>query len=346
MSKFKQGVLSPWSPSDFSKAFACHGQSRRLFGLTLMSMLLAPLSSRAQAPFFKPIRVVVTVVPGGSDDFQGRVLAQGLSEVLGQPCIVENRAGGGGMIGREFVARAAPDGYTLLLAASSLATVPALRPSIKLDVIRDFTPISLMSSSQLVLMVHPSVPAKNVKELIDLARAKPGKLTFGSSGAGQLPHLAGELLKSMAGVDILHVPYQGSGPVYIDLMSGRIDMAFGVMGSALQEIRVGHVRPLAVSTTKRSPALPDVPTMSEAGITGYDLPSWMSVVGPSGMPADVVAKLNSAVRKVMASPDTRKRMLDAGLEPESSTPEQLAERLKADVARLGKIIRDAEITLE
>lgn len=320
-------------------------RSRRIFCLSVLGACL-PFNTAAQSAFAKPIRIIVTAAPGGSDDFQGRLVAQGLAEILGQPCIVENRAGGGGMIGREFVARAAPDGHTLLLAASSLATVPALRPSAKLDVVGDFTPISIISRGQLVLMVHPSVKAKSVKELIDLAKANPGKLTFGSSGSGQIPHLSGELFKSMAGIDLLHVPYQGSAPVYIDLISGRLDLAFGIIASAVQEIKVGHVRALAVTGARRSPVLPEIPTMVEAGVADYEMPSWMSIVGPAGMSPELVMRLNSAVRKVMASADTRKRMGDAGLEPDASSPEQLTDLLKSDVAKLGTIIRKAGIKLE
>jgi tripartite-type tricarboxylate transporter receptor subunit TctC len=321
-------------------------RSRRAFNLAVLSAMCSPLAGLAQTGSGRPIRIIVTAAAGGSDDFQGRLVAQGLADVLGQPCIVENRVGGGGMVGREFVARAAPDGHTLLLAASSLATVPALRPSAKVDVLRDFTPISMISQGLLVLMVHPGIPATSVKELIELAKAKPGKLSFGSSGTGQMPHLSGELFKSMTGVNIVHVPYQGSAPAYVDLMAGRIDMAFGVVASALQLVRGGKVRALAVTGTKRSSVLPEVPTMAEAGMPGFEAPSWMSMFGPVGMSPESVTTLNAAVRKVMAAPEARKRMLDAGLEPETSTPQQLAEQLKNDVARVSKIIRDAGIKIE
>ena len=300
-----------------------------------------------QQPYpVKPIRVIVTAAPGGSDDFQGRLIAQGLTEVFGQQIIVENRPGGGAMIGREYVARALPDGYTLLLAGSSMGTVPALRPSSKLDVLRDFTPISQISNYPLLLVVHPSIPAKSVKELIALARVSPGKLNFGSSGAGQSPHLAAELFKSIAKIDIVHIPYQGSAPAYVDIMSGRVDMIFGVIAAAIQQVRAGKVRPLGVTGTTRVTMLPDVPTIAEAALPGYEFPSWMAVFGPSGLPRDGVTKLNGAIQKTMIATDTRKRMLQVGLEPETSTPEQLAEKLKNDVGRLGKIIRDASIKIE
>ena len=320
--------------------------SRRTFNLAVLSAMSWTLPAMAQMAPNKPIGIVVTAAPGGSDDFQGRLLAQGLAEVLGRPCIVENRVGGGGMIGREFVARATPDGHTLLLAASSLATVPALRPSAKLDVLRDLTPISMISTGHLVLMVHPAVPVKSVKDLVELSKAKPGKLTFGSSGTGQMPHLSGELFKSLASVDLLHVPYQGSGPAYVDLIAGRLDMAFGVVASALPFVKSGQVRALAVTGPRRSTVLPEIPTMAEAGFSSFNAPSWMSLFGPAGMPSDLVGELNGAVGKVIAAPDTRKRLIDAGLEPETGTPQQLAEQLKSDVIRLSRIIKDAGIKIE
>ena len=310
--------------------------------------VVAPFGSTAQQQPYpvKPIRVIVTAAPGGTDDFQGRLIAQGLTEVFGQQVIVENRPGGGAMIGREFVARAVPDGYTLLLGGSSLGTVPALRPSSKLDVLRDFTPISQISNYPLLLVVHPSVPAKSVKELIALTRVNPGKLNFGSSGAGQSPHLAAELFKSIAKVDIVHIPYQGSAPAYVDIMSGRIDMIFGVIAAAIQQVRAGKVRPLGVTASMRVAVLPDVPTIAEAALPGYEYPSWMAVFGPTGLPRDAVTRLNGAIQKTMLATETRKRMLQVGLEPETNTPEQLAEKLKNDVGRLGKIIREAGIKIE
>jgi tripartite-type tricarboxylate transporter receptor subunit TctC len=227
-----------------------------------------------------------------------------------------------------------------------MGTVPVLRPSSKLNVLRDFTPISKISNYPLLLVVHPSVPAKSVKELIALARVNPGKMNFGSSGAGQSPHLAAELFKSIAKVDIVHIPYQGSAPAYVDIMSGRVDMIFGVIAAAIQQVRAGKVRPLGVTATTRVAMLPDVPTIAEVALPGYEFPSWMAVFGPSGLPRDAVTKLNSAIQRTMMATDTRQRMLQVGLEPETSTPDQLAEKLKNDVVRLGKIIRDAGIKIE
>jgi tripartite-type tricarboxylate transporter receptor subunit TctC len=324
-----------------------HNRRTLLVALGAVTLTVPFGAFAQQQPYpVKPIRVIVTTAPGGSDDFQGRLIAQGLTEAFGQQVIVENRPGGGAMIGREFVARAVPDGYTLLLGGSAMGTVPALRPSSKLDVLRDFTPISQISSYPLLLVVHPSVPAKSVKELIALARVSPGKLNFGSSGAGQSPHLAAELFKSMAKVDIVHISYQGSAPAYVDIMSGRVDMIFGVIAAAIQQVRAGKVRPLGVTGTLRATMLPDIPTIAEAALPGYEYPSWMAVFGPSGLPRDAVTRLNVAIQKTMIATDTRKRMLQVGLEPETNTPEQLAEKLKNDVGRLGKIIRDAGIKIE
>ncbi|MGH8616559.1 MAG: Bug family tripartite tricarboxylate transporter substrate binding protein [Burkholderiales bacterium] len=316
---------------------------RLLLGFTLACL---PLTALAQTYPSKTIRIIITAAPGGSDDFMGRLLAQRLTEAFGRQAVADNRPGGGALIGRELVARSAPDGYTLLMAGSAMAALPALRPNVKLDLIQDFTPISLFATYPLMLVVHPSVPAKSVKELIALARAQPGKLNYGTSGTGQGPHLATELFMSMAKINLTHIPYQGSGPAYIDLMAGRVDMVFGVIAAALQQVRNGKVRGLGVTGAKRTPAAPEFPTIAESGLPGYEFPSWMGVYGPAGMPRDVVMRLNAEIQKMSVMPEVRKQMLDTGLEPASSTPEQLGELLKGNIGKLGKIIRDAGIKLE
>jgi tripartite-type tricarboxylate transporter receptor subunit TctC len=314
--------------------------------LVASALACASLTGAAQSYPSKPVRIIVTAPPGGSDDFMGRLLALRLSESLGKRFVVENRPGGGALIGRELVARSAPDGYTLLMAGSAMAALPALRPGVKLDLTRDFAPVSLFATYPLMLVVHPSVPAKSVKELIALAKAQPGKLNFGSSGTGQGPHLAMELFKAVAKVDMVHVAYQGSGPAYVGLMSGQVDLAFGVIAAALQQVAAGKVRPLGVSGAKRTPAAPQIPTIAEGGLSGYEFPSWMGVYGPAGMPREVVALLNAEVHKMVAQPDVRKRMIDSGLEPEASTPERLEAMLRANIDKLGKIVRDANIKIE
>ncbi len=313
--------------------------------LTLLFVCL-PVVAMAQSYPVKPVRIIVAFVPGGGDDFHGRLVAQKLTEVLGQQVIVENRGGAGGFVGWEHVAKSAPDGYTLLLGGGSLTTVPSLRPNAPFDVLRDFTPISLISTFGLVLVAHPSVPAKSVKELIALARARPGKLNYASSGAGATPHLSAELFKSMAKLDIVHIPYKGSTPAYVDLMAGQIDMYFGVMAGALPHIRSGKVKALGVTAARRAASAPNVPTIAEAGLPGYELTSWYALMGPGGMPADIVARLNSAVHKVIAMPDVRERLLNAGSEPEVNTPEQMSALVKASVDKFGRIIRTAGIKVD
>ena len=314
--------------------------------LLLVLSIAAPSIAFAQTYPAKPVRIVVAFVPGGADDFHGRLMAQKLGEAFGQQFIVENRGGAGGFVGWEYVAKSQPDGYTLLLGGGSLTTVPSLRPTATIDVVRDFTPISLVGSFGLVLVVHPSVPARNVKELIALARKQPGKLNYASSGAGATPHLSAELFKSMANLNIVHIPYKGSTPAYVDLMAGQVDMYFGVMGGALPHVKGGRVRAMGVTTAKRAQALPDVPTIAESGLPGYELSSWYALFGPGGMPRDVVARLNEAVVKTVASPDTRDRLLKAGSEPASSTPEQLGALVRENVAKFGKIIKSAGIKLD
>ena len=309
-------------------------------------LAFASLASFGQSYPSKPVRIIVTAPPGGSDDFMGRLLAQRLSETLNKRFVVENRPGGGALIGREYVARSPADGYTLLMAGSAMAALPALRPNVKLDLLRDFQPISLFATYPLLLVVHPSVPAKTAKELIALAKASPGKLNFGSSGTGQGPHLAGELFKSIAKIDIVHVPYQGSGPAYVGIMSGQVDMNFGVIAAALQQVKTGKVKAIGVTSAKRTRAAPQIPSIAETGLPGYDFPSWMGVYGPAGMPREVVALLNTEIQKMIGAADVQKLMLDSGLEPAASTPQQLEQMLGANIQKLGKIVRDAGIKIE
>lgn len=316
---------------------------RWMIGFLLMGFSLVVAAQTYPA---KPVRIVVTAAPGGSDDFMGRILAKQLTESTGRQFLVENRPGGGAVIGRQYVARAAPDGYTLLIAGSAMAALPTLYPTVKLDLLRDFTPISLFATYPLVLVVHPTVPAKTAKDIIALARKSPGKLSFGSSGIGQGPHLAAELFKSMAKIDMLHVAYKGSGPGYVDLMAGRIDLSFGVIAAAMQYIKLGKLRPLGVTSAKRTAAAMTIPTISETGLPGYDFPSWMGFYGPAGMPEAVVAKLNAEVKKMIALPEVRTPMLETGLDPAASSPEELRDMLKANIEKLERIITTQNIKLE
>ncbi len=318
---------------------------RTVATLGLCICCLPVTAALAQTYPAKPVRVVVAFVPGGADDFHGRLIAQKLGEQFGSQFIVDNRGGAGGLVGWESVARAPADGYTLLLGGGSLAIAPSLRRNLSFDVLRDFTPVSLLARFQLALVVHPSVPAKSVKELIALARARPGKLNFASSGLGATPHLSGELFRSMAKIDIEHVPYKGSAPAYIDLMGGQVDMLFSVMGAALAQIRAGKVRALGVTGAQRALALPEVPAIAET-LPGYELTSWYAIIGPGGLPKDVVARLHEAMVRAVGTGDTRDRLIHAGSEPVTSTPEQLAQIIRDDVTRFARIVRLAGIQPE
>ena len=307
-------------------------------------LLLLSLSGHAQSYPTKPVRVVVAFLAGGGDDYIARLIAPKLTEELGQQVVVENRPGAGGLIGWEHVAKSVPpDGYTLALGGGSMTTVPSLRSKPPFDLLRDFTPISLISTTSLVLVVHPSVPARTVKELITLARTRPGKLNYASPGAGALPHLSAELFKSMARIDIVHVPYKGAPPVYVDLISGRVDMFFGTLTSVLPHVPSGKVRALGVTGAKRAAVLPDIPTIAEAALPGYEISGWFAIHGPSGMPRGIVNRLNAAIHKVVAMPDVRERLLKVGAEPQTNTPEQMAAMMNAGVDKFGNIIRTAGI---
>jgi tripartite-type tricarboxylate transporter receptor subunit TctC len=310
------------------------------------ALLVFSLAGVAQTYPAKSVRIVVTAAPGGSDDLMGRILAKQLTEATGRQFLVENRPGGGAVIGRQFVARAAPDGYTLLIAGSAMAALPTLYPTVKLDLLRDFAPISLFATYPLVLVVHPTVPAKTAKDIIAIAKKQPGNLSFGSSGIGQGPHLAAELFKSMAKIDMLHVAYKGSGPGYVDLMAGRIDLSFGVIAAAMQYIKLGKLRPLGVTSAKRTAAAMTIPTIAETGLPGYDFPSWMGFYGPAGLPDAVVGRLNAEVKKMIALKEVRDPMLESGLDPAASSPEELREMLKGNIEKLGRIITTQNIKIE
>ncbi len=316
---------------------------RLMIGFLLMGFSLI---SVAQTYPTKSVRIVVTAAPGGSDDLMGRILAKQLTEATGRQFLVENRPGGGAVIGRQFVARSAPDGYTLLIAGSAMAALPTLYPTVKLDLLRDFAPISLFATYPLVLVVHPTVPAKTAKDIIAIAKKQPGNLSFGSSGIGQGPHLAAELFKSMAKIDMLHVAYKGSGPGYVDLMAGRIDLSFGVIAAAMQYIKLGKLRPLGVTSAKRTAAAMSIPTIAETGLPGYDFPSWMGFYGPAGLPDSVVSKLNAEVKRMIALKEVREPMLESGLDPAASSPEELREMLKGNIEKLGRIITTQNIKIE
>lgn len=294
----------------------------------------------------KPIRLVVPFPPGGAPDVIARATGANLGERLGQKVVVENKLGAGGNIAYDAVAKSAPDGYTVVLAASNIATNVTMYKNLSYDLTRDFAPITLVARSPHVLVVHPSLQTTSVKELIALAKAKPRQLTYASAGSGTMLHLAGEMFKTMAGVELVHVPYKGGPLANQDLLSGRVGMMFSDIGNALPYVKAGKLRALGVTGAQRSPAMPDVPTIAEAGIPGYAIEAWYGLLAPAATPANVVAMLNAEVRAVMSNPDLKDRMM-AGLGQELSgtTPEQFAAFIRSEIVRLGEIVRVSGATI-
>ena len=321
---------------------------RQLLQFAGAAPLLALGSRRtaAQAYPSRPVRVIVTTGPGGQGDTTARLVAAKLTESLGQSFYVENMPGGGGNIAMAATARAAPDGYTILAATSNIVTNISLYPKISYDPYKDFDPISLMCSSPHVLVVHPSVPAQSVNELVALAKASPGKYSYASAGRGTPAHLAGELFKLAFGVDITHVPFNGGGPASASTLGGHVPIAVSAVPTAVTYIRGGNLRALGMFSSKRSSALPDVPTMLEA--TGHDLPADIvnGFIAPAGTPKPVIEFLHRETVKVLSMPDTREKLATMGFDPVASTPEEFAQWIRTEIVRWGKVIRDANIALQ
>jgi len=298
------------------------------------------LSASAQTYPSKPIRFVVPYPAGGPLDTVARLLAQKVSESVKQPVIVDNKPGAGGNIGAADVAKAPPDGYTILMGAVATHAInPTLYASIPYDPIRDFTPIMQVASTPNVLVVNPSIPASNVKEFIAYAKANPGKLNFGSGSTGSAGHLAGELFKTMAGVEMTHIPYKGAAPAMTDLIGGQIQLMFDNLASSLAQVRAGKVKALAVTTAKRTTLAPDLPTIAESGLPGFDISTWFGIFAPGGIPKDVAARLHEEFARALAQPDVREKMLNLGAEPVGNTPEQFAAYIKAEADKYARVIR-------
>jgi tripartite-type tricarboxylate transporter receptor subunit TctC len=305
----------------------------------LAAAIAAPLAT-AQGYPAKTVRVIAPFPAGGSSDLVARIVAQKMSEVTGQQFIVDNRPGAGGTVGTELAARAAPDGYTLSIGNfAPLAVNPHLQRKLPYDPIKDFTSISLLAVGTTVLVVHPSLPVRTVKELIALAKARPGQLNYGSGGSGTPAHLVGELFKLMAKVNVIHVPYKGTGQSINDLIAGQIQLVFASMPVGLPHVKSGRLRALAVTSDKRTQLAPELPTVAEAGIPGFALDSWWGLNGPAGMPADVVARLNSLSLQVLKRPDVREGMANLGLEPRASTPQEYMAFTKAEIDKMGKLVK-------
>jgi tripartite-type tricarboxylate transporter receptor subunit TctC len=310
--------------------------------LTLMAAVL-PGSLRAQAYPAKPIRMILPFPPGGPTDITGRAIAQKLSEQLGQTVVPENRPGAAGNIGLELASKSAPDGYTIVLAAPPIAISPSLYKKLNYNAQKDLAPISLVATIENVMVVHNSVPAKSLKEFIELARRYPGKLNFSSSGAGSTNHLASELLNGRYKLKMVHVPFKGSGPALVALMSGEVDVGTLAVPGAIPIIRAKRVRPLAVLSKERVPALPDVPTAKESGVDDFVVSIWYGMLAPAGTPRDYINRLNAEIRKALASPDMKQRLAASGVDPLVSTPDEFANHIKSETVRYAKIIKDAGI---
>ena len=289
----------------------------------------------------KPIRYIVPFAPGGTTDILARTIGERLGAALGQPIVVENKPGQGGSIGVAELARAAPDGYTIGGGTiSSHAINATLYDKLSYDPVTSFAPITMYATQPNVLLVHPSVPAKNVRELIALLKASPNKYSFGSAGNGTSQHISGELFKAMAGVNMQHIPYRGSGQMMPELLGGTLLVAFDNIATAVQHVNAGKLRALAVTSATRSVVAPDVPTMAEAGLAGYDISSWQAVFAPAGTPAPIVDRLYTEIARILKTPDIQKRLTDLGLNVSEMTPAQLTALIKSDVPRLGKIVKD------
>jgi tripartite-type tricarboxylate transporter receptor subunit TctC len=295
--------------------------------------------AHAQPYPVKPIRFIVPFPPGGGTDAMARIMAPKLAEALGQQVIIDNRGGAGATIGTEIAAKSPPDGYTLLLMTVTNAVGMGLYPNLKYDLVRDFAPVTRVATTPHVLVVHPSVPAKTVKELVALAKARPGQLVYSSSGSGSVSHLGGEYFAYLTGTKLLHVPYKGGGPSVTALLGGEVSAAFATMPSVISHIKSGRVRALALTTAQRSPSLPTVGTVTEAGIPNYDVGSWYGLSVPAGTPKDIISRLHAETVKLLGLPDVKQRLDTSGFEVITSTPEQYGDFVRAEVERWAKVVK-------
>jgi tripartite-type tricarboxylate transporter receptor subunit TctC len=317
-----------------------------VIALAAMALLPAP-PAKAQTFPIRPIRIVVPLAPGGGTDIFARLLAAKLSDNLGQPVLVENRPGGGTLIGAELVARAAPDGYTLLLSAVTTYSVnPSLYRKLPYDPVKDFAPISLTARLPLLLVVHPDFPARSVRELIALAKSKPREIDFASPGPASPHHLAMGLLMQRTGIDLVHVPYKGGGPALQDVIAGRVPIMFLAMELSSAHIKAGKMRALGIASPQRNPLLPDVPTISESGVPGFEASAWQGIVAPAGTPDAIVARLNAGIAKSISDPAMHQKLVETGIEPLLSSPEQFAAYMRSETLKWAEIIRLGNISIE
>jgi tripartite-type tricarboxylate transporter receptor subunit TctC len=307
--------------------------------------LAMSLTAGAQTYPSKPIRLIVPSTPGGSVDTLARTIGPRLAEKWGHQTVVDNRPGAGGAIAGELVARAAPDGYMLLIGTvASLATNVSLRKKLPYDPLKDFVPVTLVATQNLMLLIHPSVPVKTVKEVVRLAKAQPGKLTFASAGNGTGGHLSGELFRMLAGIDMLHIPYKGVAPALVDVVSGQVSMTFSSILSGQPHYRTGKLRALAVTGIKRSAAVPELPTMMEAGVKDYESATWYGIVAPAGTPQEIVAKLNAEIVAILKNPEVNERLSKEGADPVGNTSAEFGKFIASEIDKWRKVIRAAGIT--
>jgi len=314
--------------------------------LLIPLLLFAGVVQAASSYPLRPIRMIVAYPPGGGTDQVGRVMAEQLTQTLGQQVVVDNRGGATGNIGTELAARAAPDGYTLLMGnvAPNAVNVSLFR-KLGFDPVKDFAPVSLVAITPNILVAHPSLPVKSIKDLIALAKAKPGTLNFPSAGVGSSSHLAGELLKSLAGISMVHVPFKGGGPALVATIAGEVQIMFATMPAAMPHVKSGKVRPVAVTTTRRSQAMPELPTIAESGVKGYDAATWYGLLAPAGTPRAIVDRLHGDTVKILAGP-TRQRLEAQGFEPDGGTPAAFAAYIQSEIVKWAKVIKDAGIPAE
>lgn len=307
--------------------------------MAISFVLLGAQGALAQSYPKKPITIVVPYPPGGPTDIVARVVGQKLGERLGQQVIVDNRPGAGGNIGAALVARAAPDGYTLLLGTTAHAINPSVFPALNYDILKDFSPVVLLTSLPLVVVTNAAVPAKNVQELVALAKSKDGQLTYASSGNGQSTHLAAELFKTMTGVSMTHVPYKGSAPALTDVAGGQVSVMFDTLLSAMPQIKSGRLKALAVTSAKRSASAPELPTVAESGVPGYEAVAWSGLLAPAHTPPEIVAKLNTEINGILSQPDVQKRFLNDGAEPLGGSPEKFSTHISSEVRKWAAVAK-------
>lgn len=306
----------------------------------IAGLVLAALCAAAVAQTYpaKAVRIVVGYPPGGPTDLLARIVAQKLTESWGQQVLVDNRPGASGMIGAEITVRAAPDGYTLLMVPVTYAVTPSLYPKMTYDAAKDLAPVAQVAAAPFILVVHPTLPVKTVRDLITLARSRPGQLNYASASTGGMPHLAGELFNSMTGVKMVHIPYKGAAPATTDLLAGQVQLMFNNMLSAMPQVKNGRLRAIAVTSTKRSAAAPELPAIAET-VPGYEASGWYAALAPAATPRELIAKINNDMNRIMKMPDVTQRLAGDGVEAVGTTPEQFGTYLRAEIAKWGKVVK-------